>query len=81
MSPIHLKLLPIWQCVDTLGFFYILLPIWLCFFHLASSHHHFDMNFYYIFLLLLGVLPAYSESPQYGKPPDSLDLGYCLPKQ
>ena len=32
------------------------------------------MNFYYIFLLLLVVLSAYSESPQYGKPADSLDL-------
>ena len=31
------------------------------------------MNFYYIFLLLLVVLSAYSESPQYGKPPDPLD--------
>jgi hypothetical protein len=40
----------------------------------ASSHHHLDMNFCYIFLLLLVVLSAYSESPQYGKPPDPLDL-------
>jgi len=32
------------------------------------------MNFCYIFLLLLVVLSAYSESPQYGKPPDPLDL-------
>src|SRR5258705_400954 len=40
----------------------------------ASSHHHLDMNFFYIFLLLLVVLSAYSESPQYGKPPDPLDL-------
>src|SRR6267378_3781331 len=48
--------------------------MWLCFFRLASSsHHHLDMNFYYIFLLLLVVLSAYSDSPQYGKPPDSLD--------
>src|SRR5258705_13962039 len=39
----------------------------------ASSHHHLDMNFYYIFLLLLVVLSAYSESPQYGKPPDPFD--------
>jgi hypothetical protein len=31
------------------------------------------MNFYYIFLLLLVVLSAYSESPQQGEPPDSLD--------
>jgi hypothetical protein len=31
------------------------------------------MNFYYIFLLLLVVLSTYSESPQQGKPPDSLD--------
>jgi hypothetical protein len=31
------------------------------------------MNFYYIILLLLVVLSAYSESPQHGKPPDSLD--------
>ena len=45
------------------------LCVWLCFFHLASSHHHLDMNFYYIFLLLLVVLSAYSESPQ---PPDPL---------
>jgi hypothetical protein len=41
---------------------------------LASSHHHLDMNFCYIFLLLLVVLSAYSESPQYGKPLDPLDL-------
>ena len=47
--------------------------MWLCFFRLASSHHHLDMNFYYIFLLLLVVLSAYSESPQYGKPPDPFD--------
>ena len=39
----------------------------------SSHHHHLDMNFYYIFLLLLVVLSAYSESPQYGEPPDSLD--------
>jgi hypothetical protein len=32
------------------------------------------MNFFYTFLLLLVVLSAYSESPQHGKPPDSLDL-------
>ena len=44
-----------------------------CSFLLASSHHHPHMNFYYIFLLLLVVLSAYSESPQHGKPPDSLD--------
>ena len=45
------------------------------FFTFASfHHHHLDMNFYYIFLLLLVVLSAYSESPQYDKPPDSLDL-------
>ena len=31
------------------------------------------MNFYYIFLVLLVVLSAYSESPQHSKPPDSLD--------
>jgi hypothetical protein len=31
-----------------------------------------DMNICYIFLLLLVVLSAYSESPQYGKPPDPL---------
>jgi hypothetical protein len=31
------------------------------------------MNFYQIFLLLLVVLSAYSESPQQGEPPDSLD--------
>src|SRR5882762_9411471 len=48
--------------------------VWLCFFRLASSsHHHLDMNFYYIFLLLLVVLSAYSENPQQGEPPDSLD--------
>jgi len=39
----------------------------------ASSHHHHTMNFYHIFLLLLVILSAYSESPQHGKPPDSLD--------
>ena len=32
------------------------------------------MNFYYSFLLLLVVLSAYSEGPQYAKPPDLLDL-------
>src|SRR5882762_2948169 len=32
------------------------------------------MNFYYIFLLFLVVLSAYSESPQQGEPPDPLDL-------
>src|ERR1700732_3286910 len=32
------------------------------------------MNFYYIFLLLLLVLSAYSESPQQDEPPDLLDL-------
>ena len=47
--------------------------MWLCFFHLASSHHHPGMNLYYIFLLLLVVFSAYSESPQHGKPPDTLD--------
>src|SRR6202790_312531 len=48
--------------------------MWLCFSRFASSsHHHLDMNFYYIFLLLLVVLSAYSDSPQYGEPPDSLD--------
>src|ERR1700676_1299370 len=48
--------------------------MWLCFSCFASSsHHHLDMNFYYIFLLLLVVLSTYSESPQQGKPPDSLD--------
>src|SRR6202047_4278251 len=36
-------------------------------------HHHPDMNFNYIILLLLVVLSLYSESPQYGKPPDPLD--------
>ena len=46
--------------------------MWLCFFRLASSHHHLDMNFYCIILLLLVVLSAYSESPQYGKPLDPL---------
>ena len=44
--------------------------MWLCFFRLDSSHHHLDMNFYYIFLLLV-VLSVYSESPD---PPDPLDL-------
>jgi hypothetical protein len=39
------------------------------FFLLASSHHHPSMNYHYIFLLLLVVLSAYSESPQYAKPP------------
>ena len=43
------------------------------FFFLASSHHHPPMNFYYSFLLLLVVLSAYSEGPQYAKPPDPLD--------
>ena len=33
--------------------------------------HH--LNFYHIFLLLLVVLSAYSESSQQGEPPDSLD--------
>src|SRR3984893_5418593 len=42
-------------------------------FLLASSHHT-DMNFCYTFLSLLVVLSAYSESPQHGQPPDSLDL-------
>ena len=32
------------------------------------------MNFYYIFLLLLVVLSAYSESPQQGEPPNPLGL-------
>src|SRR6202044_285860 len=45
--------------------------VWLCFFHLASSHHHPDMIFYHISFLLLVVLSAYSESPQHAKPPDS----------
>ena len=31
------------------------------------------MNFYHIFLLLLVILSAYSESPQHGKPSDSFD--------
>ena len=43
------------------------------FFFLASSHHHPPMKFYYSFLLLLVVLSAYSEGPQYAKPPDPLD--------
>src|SRR5882762_1111676 len=42
-------------------------------FFLASSHH-INMNLCYIFLLLLVVLSAYSESPQYGKHSDSFDL-------
>ena len=46
---------------------------WLCFFLLASSHHLCDMNFY-IFLLLLVILSAYSEIPEHDKPPDSLDF-------
>jgi hypothetical protein len=41
---------------------------------LLASSHHIDMNFCYTFLLLLVMLSAYSESPQHGKPPDSLDL-------
>jgi hypothetical protein len=41
---------------------------------LSSSHHHPDMNFYNIFLLLLVVLSAFFENPQHGKPPDSLDF-------
>src|ERR1700736_70932 len=41
---------------------------------LLASSHHIDMNFCYTFLSLLVVLSAYSESPQHGKPPDSLDL-------
>src|ERR1700734_1761270 len=45
--------------------------VWLCFFRLASSHHHPDMIFYHISFLLLVVLSAYSESPQHAKPPDS----------
>ena len=42
------------------------------FFLLASSHHHPPMIFYYSFLLLLVLLSAYSECPQYAKPPDPL---------
>jgi hypothetical protein len=41
---------------------------------LFASSHHLTMNFCHIFLLLLVVFSAYSESPQHGKPPDSLDL-------
>ena len=41
------------------------------FFCLASSHHHPDMIFDHISLLLLVVLSAYSECPQHAKPPDS----------
>src|ERR1700734_736288 len=47
--------------------------VWLCFFRLASSHHHPDMIFYHISFLLLVVLSAYSESPQHAKPPDFPD--------
>src|SRR6202167_6768678 len=43
------------------------------FFFLASSCRHPPMNFHYSFLLLLVVLSAYSEGPQYVKPPDSVD--------
>jgi len=49
------------------------ISIWPCHLYLGvlCSHHHPDMNFYYIFLLLLVVLSVYSESPE---PPDPLDL-------
>ena len=47
-----------------------ILTLW-CTALLVSSHHHPPMNFYHISLLLLVVLPAYSESPQHAKPPDS----------
>jgi len=43
------------------------------FFVHASFYYHPPMNFYYSFLLLLVVLSAYSEGPQYAKPPDPLD--------
>src|SRR6202050_4668074 len=35
----------------------------------SPCYHHPSMNYHYIFLLLLVVLSAYSESPQYAKPP------------
>src|ERR1700722_13192642 len=38
------------------------------------SSHHINMNLCYIFLLLLVILSAYSESPQYCKHSDSFDL-------
>src|ERR1700691_4401864 len=38
-------------------------------FLLASAHHFLYMNYNCIFLLLLVVLSAYSESPQYANPP------------
>ena len=55
-------------------------------FLLASSHHHPLMNFYHISLLLLVVLSAYSEGPQYAKSPEptvcsnsSISLGVLAP--
>src|SRR5882762_492934 len=47
--------------------------IFLPSFLLSSS----TMNFYYSFLLLIGVLSAYSESPPYAKPPDSTIVSVC----
>jgi hypothetical protein len=61
---------PIVRCPQSCSLFGTWLCVWPCCFHLASSHHHPDMNFYYIFLLLV-VLSVYSESPE---PPDLLDL-------
>jgi hypothetical protein len=60
--------------------------MWLCFFRLASSHHHPLMNFYHISLLLLVVLSAYSEGPQHAKSSEptvcsnsSISLGVLAP--
>jgi hypothetical protein len=44
-----------------------------CLVSALDVHHHPDIDFDYIFLLLLVALSVYSESPQQGNPPDSLD--------
>jgi hypothetical protein len=58
-------------CPQLGSLFGTLLCVWLYCFCLTSSHHHPNMNFYYISLLLLVVLSVYSESPRH---PDLLDL-------
>ena len=49
----------------------IMCPAWKVTLHCLLRHHP-PMNFYYSFLLLLVLLSAYSEGPQYAKPPDPL---------